>query len=458
MGFGSAAAVGNGARPAGPVAAIASTPGGGGYWTASSTGAVTTEGDAVSYGSLAGIPLSAPVVGMAATADGGGYWLVASDGGIFAFGDAVFHGSMGGHALVAPVVGMAATADGGGYWEVASDGGIFAFGDAVFHGSMGGHSLDEPMVGMAPTADGGGYWTVASDGGIFAFGDAVFHGSMGGQTLDEPMVGMAADADGGGYWMVAADGGIFSFGDAPFVGSGTGGSIDTPAVGLAVRPGGYWVAYGQTAAPSSVLGQQELLAMLGYLPLEWTPGGFVWRWSMPATLKSQWAPGIDTVVTRGAIMAFEAHVGLPLNGTISAAETALLEGAAADPTAGANPSGYTYAVANENLPETLSVWHNGALVTVTLANTGAPGAGTAQGTWPVYERLRAQIMTGTDPDGAQYADPVQYVAYFNGSDAVHYIARASYGFPQSLGCVELALGPAALVWPYLTYGSLVTVD
>jgi peptidoglycan hydrolase-like protein with peptidoglycan-binding domain len=160
------------------------------------------------------------------------------------------------------------------------------------------------------------------------------------------MVGMAADADGGGYWMVAADGGIFSFGDAPFVGSGTGGSIDTPAVGLAVRPGGYWVAYGQTAAPSSVLGQQELLAMLGYLPLEWTPGGFVWRWSMPATLKSQWAPGIDTVVTRGAIMAFEAHVGLPLNGTISAAETALLEGAAADPTAGANPSGYTYAVAN----------------------------------------------------------------------------------------------------------------
>jgi hypothetical protein len=151
-------------------------------------------------------------------------------------------------------------------------------------------------------------------------------------------------------------------------------------------------------------------------------------------------------------------VGLPLNGTISAAETALLEGAAADPTAGANPSGYTYAVANENLPETLSVWHNGALVTVTLANTWAPGAGTAQGTWPVYERLRAQIMTGTDPDGAQYADPVQYVAYFNGSDAVHYIARASYGFPQSLGCVELALGPAALVWPYLTYGSLVTVD
>ena len=77
----------------------------------------------------------------------------------------------------------------------------------------------------------------------------------------------------------------------------------------------------------------------------------------------------------------------------------------------------------------------GDLIMVTAANTGAPGAATVQGTFPVYERLRAQVMTGTDPDGAHYADPVQYVAYFNGSDAVHYIARATYGSPQSVGCV-----------------------
>ena len=376
MGFGSASAVGNGARPAGPVAAIVSTGDGEGYWTVSATGVVTAEGDAVNHGSLAGIPLSAPVVGMATTPDGGGYWLVASDGG------------------------------------------IFAFGDAVFHGSMGGHTLDEPMVGMAPTADGGGYWTVA------------------------------------------ADGGIFSFGDAPFVGSGTGGSIEAPAVGLAVRPGGgYWVAYGQTAPASSVLGQQELLALLGYLPLEWSPAGFVWRWtSLPSTLTRLWAPGQDTVILRGAIMAFEAHVGLALGGTITSAEVADLQAAAADPAAGANPNGYTYAVASENLPESLTVWHDGVVVNVSAANTGGPGAATPQGTWPVYERLRAQIMTGTDPDGAYYADPVQFVAYFHGSDAVHYIARATYGSPQSLGCVELPLGAAAFVWPYLSYGTLVTVD
>jgi hypothetical protein len=228
---------------------------------------------------------------------------------------------------------------------------------------------------------------------------------------------------------------------------------------MAATAGGYWVAYGQTAAPSSVLGQQELLAILGYLPLEWTPSGFLWRWSTtPTTLKAMWAPGQDTVVLRGAITAFEARVGLPLDGNISATETADLQNAAADPAAGANPNGYTYAVASERIPETLTVWHDGVVVDVTLANTGGPGAATAQGTWPVYERLRAQIMTGTDPDGATYADPVQFVAYFHGSDAVHYIARASYGTPQSLGCVEVPLGPAAFVWPYLSYGTLVTVN
>jgi peptidoglycan hydrolase-like protein with peptidoglycan-binding domain len=458
LGFGAAAAVASGARPAGPVVAIVSTADGGGYWTVNAAGVVTTEGDAVSYGSLAGVALAAPVVGMAATHDGDGYWLVASDGGIFAFGDAAFAGSMGGHFLAAPMVGMAA-APGGGYWTVAADGGIFAFGGAVFHGSMGGHPLDEPMVGMAASPDGGGYWTVASDGGIFAFGDAVFHGSMGGHPLDEPMVGMAATSDGGGYWTVAADGGIFSFGDAPFAGSGTGGSVEAPATGMAARPGGYWVAYGQTAPVASVLGQQQLLAILGYLPLEWTPSGFIWRWqTTPWALAGMWAPGQDTAVTRGAITAFEAHVGLPLDGNISPAETADLQAAAADPAAGANPNGYTYAVANERIPETLTVWHNGAVVNVSAANTGGSGVPTPQGTWPVYERLRAQIMTGTDPDGAHYADPVQYVAYFHGSDAVHYIARATYGTPQSLGCVELPLGAAAAVWPYLTDGTLVTVD
>jgi hypothetical protein len=66
-------------------------------------------------------------------------------------------------------------------------------------------------------------------------------------------------------------------------------------------------------------------------------------------------------------------------------------------------------------------------------------------------------MKGTNPDGSKYADPVNFVSYFNGSDAVHYYPRGSYGWPQSLGCVELPYDQAQKAWPFLTYGTLVTV-
>jgi len=80
------------------------------------------------------------------------------------------------------------------------------------------------------------------------------------------------------------------------------------------------------------------------------------------------------------------------------------------------------------------------------------------GTFPVYLRFLNTIMSGTNPDGSHYSDPVQYVSYFNGGDAVHYVPRDGYGFEQSLGCVELSYGDARKAYPFLTYGSLVTVS
>ena len=68
-------------------------------------------------------------------------------------------------------------------------------------------------------------------------------------------------------------------------------------------------------------------------------------------------------------------------------------------------------------------------------------------------------MSGTNPDGSHYSDPgVPYVAYFNGGDAVHGFVRGSYGWPQSLGCVELPYGAAAVVYKYDPIGTLVTVS
>jgi hypothetical protein len=457
-GFGSAAnVVSDQSGLAGPLSGIASTPDGNGYWTTSATGQVVGEGDAVNYGSVT-TALAAPVVGITATPDGKGYWLVAADGGIFTFGDATFYGSTGAMVLNKPVVGMASTSNGKGYWLVAADGGIFTFGDATFFGSTGGMVLNKPVVGMTSTSDGLGYWLVASDGGVFTFGNATFRGSMGGTVLAEPVVGISVTPDNLGYRMVAADGGIFDFGDAAFLGSGTGAPLTAPVVGIAARSGGYWIAYGATAPLNTVLGQEEVLAQLGYSPLSWSPQGFAWRWTPPATLAALWAPGQNGVIARGAIMSFESVVGLPTDGVISAAETAALQAAAANPSGpGTNPNGFSYALASENDPESLTVWHNGAVVVTTPANTGGAGTPTALGSFNVYLRLRNQVMRGTNPNGSTYADPVQFVAYFNGGDALHYMPRASYGDPQSLGCVELPLSGASIVWPYMTLGSIVSV-
>ena len=75
----------------------------------------------------------------------------------------------------------------------------------------------------------------------------------------------------------------------------------------------------------------------------------------------------------------------------------------------------------------------------------------------MYLRYYFQIMKGKNPDGSKYADPVYYVSYFRSGEAVHFFSRGSYGWPQSLGCVELPFSDAKQAYPYLTYGSLVTV-
>jgi peptidoglycan hydrolase-like protein with peptidoglycan-binding domain len=236
-----------------------------------------------------------------------------------------------------------------------------------------------------------------------------------------------------------------------------------------------------TTGSYSTTGLQQLLTRLGYLPLTWTAasgsaasgsaislneavstayapsaGTFTFKSGYPSQLTSQWQAGKDNILDTGAIRAFEYNQGLTMDGVAGPAVwAALLTAAAKDQ---ADPSGYTYALASQDSPnETLKVWHNGKVILDTPSNTGIAGASTADGTFPVYEKLQFQVMKGTNPDGSKYADPVYWISYFDGGDAVHYFDRASYGWYQSLGCVELPLNPAKFIWPYLTYGSLVTV-
>jgi len=223
---------------------------------------------------------------------------------------------------------------------------------------------------------------------------------------------------------------------------------------------------------------QQLLARLGYLPLHWKPlltdakvtlaqawqspprGTWTWR-QQPEMLRTLWAsPGIDTVVTRGALMTFQRVSGLVPTGSVNLATERALDSAWLRRQR--DPHGYNYALVDEylgsNHPETITLWHNGKVVLKSLCNTGIQQTQTPLGTYPVYLRYYSQTMSGTTPWGTYYNDPgVPYVNYIDGGVAVHGFPRAAYGFPQSLGCIELPIPNAAIAWLYLHIGTLVTV-
>ena len=266
MTYGDATALGapDPSRLNSPLAGIARSADGKGYWLVSAGGGVFTYGDATFFGTPGAGATYGPFVGLAPTTDDDGYWIARDDGIVFSFGDAAEFDLA--TFPSAPIVGIAAAPGTAGFWLVGTDGGVFTSNGASFYGSLAGKRLNDPIVGLASTPDGRGYWLVARDGGVFTFGDAQFFGSQGGQHLNQPVVGMTATPDGRGYWLVAADGGVFSFGDAVFYGSRAAAapSPRMPVVALAATSdgGGYWLvstgrATAVTGGPPRVVAQCE---------------------------------------------------------------------------------------------------------------------------------------------------------------------------------------------------------
>ncbi len=234
-----------------------------------------------------------------------------------------------------------------------------------------------------------------------------------------------------------------------------------------------------TVPPGSTLRLQQLLAQAGYLPLVWHPAGaevartpgaeaqaavsapggtFAWRYhDTPHQLQAMWSAGKENTITRGALMKFEDENGITVDGLPGAAVWQKLIAAAI---AGKRlTSGYSYVYVHREVPETLTLWHDGHTVLTSPANTGISGAETELGTFPVFEHLPETTMSGTNPDGSHYEDPgIKWVSYFNGGDALHNFDRSSFGTPQSLGCVELPLSDSAEIYPYTPIGTLVTIE
>jgi hypothetical protein len=305
-------------------------------------------------------------------------------------------------------------------------------------------AASSPMPTLSPQI--GGTWTAQGDSAVFT-----------------PAVGYTEDT----HVTVKIPGGLAGMISAAGASADTGGTLASN-VSQSFNTGSF-----------STLRLQELLAQLGYLPFTWKPtsrtvispanaraelsaaysapaGTFSWQGSYPWNLTHQWKAGSYNVLENGAIRAFESVTNLTMDGVAgrsvwSGLLTAVAKGKH-------DPNRYTYALASQYSPESLRIWQNGKQVFESAANTGIPAAPTADGTFPVYLRYYFQIMKGTNPDGSKYADPVYYVSYFDGGDAVHYFPRYSYGYYQSLGCVELPWDAAKTAWPMLTYGSLVTVE
>ncbi len=224
-------------------------------------------------------------------------------------------------------------------------------------------------------------------------------------------------------------------------------------------------------------GAQQALARLGYLGAKFKPRYTV---SLPSGAESRReaalhayrpprgmlapdpadAPAVDMgqldQSTRGALTVYQSEHGIEATGELNRDTwNSLLSSLSANRR---NPDPYTWVSVSESIPETLEVHRGDRVVLSTPANTGVPGAETAQGVFPIYSRLVSTTMSGTDPNGTKYVAPdVPWVNYFNGGDAVHGYPRASYGTPQSNGCVELPIETAHRVFGMLRLGDIVDV-
>ena len=169
--------------------------------------------------------------------------------------------------------------------------------------------------------------------------------------------------------------------------------------------------------------------------------------------------GYYGMFTAGAVMTFQAQHGFPTNGIATPALQRLL---ATDVRLHKrNALGEPYRIiVRESIPERLSLYRGTRLVLSSLCNTGIAGARTPLGSFPVYQKFVSQTMTGVNPNGTHYTDPgIPWIMYFyQGGFAVHGFIRAQYGFPQSVGCVELPPPVAKQIFSRIPIGTIVTVE
>lgn len=111
--------------------------------------------------------------------------------------------------------------------------------------------------------------------------------------------------------------------------------------------------------------------------------------------------------------------------------------------------------------QTIAVYDHYELVFATLIATGLDPFWTRPGLFQIYEKLDTTPMRGSfesDRSDAYYLEDVPWTMYFDQRRALHGAYwRANLGFPQSHGCVNLAIGDARWLFDWAELGDWVYV-
>jgi hypothetical protein len=141
---------------------------------------------------------------------------------------------------------------------------------------------------------------------------------------------------------------------------------------------------------ASTLRLNQLLAEAGYLPVKWSgadvghtaraqagaaalppAGHFSWRYpNTPPELRSQWNARTATAITKGAVMMFQDEHHLTVDGI---AGPSVWKALMQEAIKGVKPHhGYSYVYVHRNVPQKMTLWHNGHVVITSPGNTGVP--------------------------------------------------------------------------------------
>jgi hypothetical protein len=225
----------NGTLALGGISDAFSIPGVSGLLALSPTGVVWGKGVPSGEGcgseaDVGGLPslLGTQVIAGVSDPSGRGCWLIGANGWVMSYGGAPQVGSLApGRAkpgTPSAIVGGCASPS-GGLWLLSSTGQVFALGTAPFLGSARGMQLASPVVAMACTPRGEGYWLLTRDGRVIPFGSAHFYGDLVGSesspkgaALPDPFPSWAdsieATPRGRGYWVATPSGAVYAFGTA----------------------------------------------------------------------------------------------------------------------------------------------------------------------------------------------------------------------------------------------------